>query len=298
MIKKICIIGYGSIGKKHHDILKKNFKKIQIYIISNHLKKKKFVYNKITDIKEINPDYVIISSITKNHYNDLKYIDNILSKKIILVEKPLFMKHKYYKAKKNKIFVAYNLRFHPIIQFIKNLIKYKKIIETNIYTGSYLPSWRTYNYVNSYSSSKKLGGGVKLDLSHELDYCLFLLGNYKINFYINKKISKLKIKSDDYLSLLGRSINKSYINMTLNYFSKVPNRRIIINGNNISLDADLNNNTIKYCVNNKLYNKKFSRKSLYESYLKMHESVLNKNYQDIAKLVEGIKIMKLIDQIK
>jgi len=298
MIKKICIVGYGSIGQKHHKIFKEHFKDIEINVISNHLKKKKFIFNNIEDIKIINPDYIIISTITKNHYSDLKYIDSNLSKKIILVEKPLFMNNQKYKSKKNLIFVGYNLRFHPVIKLIKDLIKNKKIIETNIYAGSFLPSWRNNNYINSYSADKKLGGGVKLDLSHELDYCLFLLGEYKINFYINKKISNLKIKSEDYLSLFGKSIKQCFINMTLNYFTKIPYRRIIMNGNNISLEADLINNKIKYILNNKLYNKKFPKNSLMKSYLYMHESILNKNYKNISKLDEGIKIMKLIEQIK
>ena len=41
MIKKICIIGYGSIGKKHYNTIKKHFKHIDIFIISKHLIKKK-----------------------------------------------------------------------------------------------------------------------------------------------------------------------------------------------------------------------------------------------------------------
>lgn len=298
MIKKVCIVGYGSIGKKHHKIFQEYFKDIEVNIISNHLKKKKNIYNNIEDIKIINPDYTIICTITKNHYSDLKYIDKNLSKKIILVEKPLFMSNQKYKSKKNLIFVGYNLRFHPVITLIKDLIKNKKIIETNIYTGSFLPSWRKNNYMNSYSANKKLGGGVKFDLSHELDYCLFLLGEYKINFFINKKISNLKIKSEDFLSLFGKSIKQSFINMTLNYFSKISYRRIIMNGNSISLEADLINNKVKYVLNNKLYNKKLSKNSLMKSYYYMHKSILNKNYNNISKLDEGIKIMKIIEQIK
>ena len=45
---------------------------------------------------------------------------------------------------------------------------------------SYLPQWRKKNYKKSYSSNAKLGGGVSLDLSHEIDYIQWIFGN--INF--------------------------------------------------------------------------------------------------------------------
>ena len=40
MKRKILLIGYGSIGKKHYRILKTNFKNYNVVISSNHLKKK------------------------------------------------------------------------------------------------------------------------------------------------------------------------------------------------------------------------------------------------------------------
>ena len=40
----------------------------------------------------------------------------------------------------------------------------------------FLPDWRkNIAYSKSYSSIKKQGGGVLLDLSHELDYATYLL---------------------------------------------------------------------------------------------------------------------------
>jgi hypothetical protein len=71
-----------------------------------------------------------------------------------------------------------------------------------------------------------------------------------------------------------------------------------MNGNDISLEADLINNRVKYIINKKLYNKKLPKNSLMQSYYYMHESILKKDYNNISKLDEGIKIMKLIEQIK
>ena len=128
MKKKVLIIGFGSIGKKHATILKK-FKMVSdVYILSRRNPKIFKSINKLSQIKRINPDYIIICSRTSDHFKHLKYIETNLSKKIILVEKPLFNKFHQLTILKNKVFVGYNLRQHPVVKFIKNFIKKKKNI--------------------------------------------------------------------------------------------------------------------------------------------------------------------------
>ena len=88
-----------------------------------------------------------------------------------------------------------NFNFYRI-----NKIKNKKIYFVNAECSSYLPSWRkNVNYENSSSASKEKGGGVLLDLSHELDYLNSIFGISKIHSVFNKKISGLKINTDDIL---------------------------------------------------------------------------------------------------
>tara|TARA_B110000438_G_scaffold299713_1_gene350486 strand:+ start:943 stop:1572 length:630 start_codon:yes stop_codon:yes gene_type:complete len=208
------------------------------------------------------------------------------------------MKDHSYKSSRNKIYVGYNLRFHPVIQDVIKKIKNKKIFETHIYSGSYLPNWRKSNYSNSYSSKIQNGGGVKLDLSHELDYCLFLIGDYKVNYYINKKISNLNIKSDDYLTLVGKSSKGAFVNISLNYFSKISTRSLIINGNNFMIKADLINNIMEYYSNKKIFKKKYPNNSLDISYFLMHQSIINNKFKFISTIKDGLKVMKIIDCLK
>ena len=76
--------------------------------------------------------------------------------------------------------VGYNLRFHPGLQILKELIdsgKIGRVLWLNVEAGQYLPDWRPWqNYRESYSARRELGGGIVLDGSHELDYICWLLG--------------------------------------------------------------------------------------------------------------------------
>ena len=115
---KVLIIGYGSIGQKHAKLLS-DYHNLDICILT---KQNNVPFKKIKNINEItlyNPDYVVVASITTLHFNHLKFLEKNLKKKIVLIEKPLFEKIRLLKLKNNFYYVGYNLRFHPILKFLK-----------------------------------------------------------------------------------------------------------------------------------------------------------------------------------
>ncbi len=73
-------------------------------------------------------DLFIIANITTEHFNTLKALNELVKDKIILVEKPLFEKSQNFTSSKNHIYVAYLLRFHPVIVALKRLLKGEKFI--------------------------------------------------------------------------------------------------------------------------------------------------------------------------
>ena len=298
MNKKILIIGYGSIGQRHAYILKNYFKLKEIYILTKQNCKPFKKINKLSEINNINPDYIIISSQTSKHFSQLNYLEKNFNNKIILVEKPIFGKFKKIIIRKNKVFVGYNMRFNPIIAYIKKIIKGKIIWSVNVICGSYLPDWRkNINYTKSSSANKNQGGGVLLDLSHELDYLEWIFGDLNIEYAKNFKISNLKINTDDYLSLIGSIDKKINLNLSLNYFDKNPIRQIIINGMNININADLIEKKLKIVKKNKFFSKKFSfDRNL--SYRKQHFHLLSGNFKNLCTFLQGLKILKLIEKIK
>ena len=298
MKKKILIIGYGSIGKRHANLLK-DFKNIsEIYLLTSQSCKNFKKINHISEVKKINPDYILICSRTSEHYKHLYYIEKNLKKKIILVEKPLFNNFRSFKIKRNKVFVGYNLRYHPIINFTKRYIKNKKIFSINASCSSYLPHWRkNINYSESNSAKKRFGGGALLELSHEIDYVQWIYKKIKkIDYAKIKKISNLKSNTEDCVTIIGK-IGLANLIIELNYFSLHEQRLIIINGENFCLKADLIENSVTVFKKKKKKIIKFKVDKNY-TYIQQHKLLLSKNYKDSCSYFQGLNLMSLIQKIR
>ena len=300
MNKSVLVSGYGSIGRRHVNILSGLVKKKNITILTNQKISNFRTIKTLKALNEVNPYYIVICNPTSDHLNKIKFIEKNCKNKFVLVEKPLFSKPDKINVKKNKYFVGYNMRFNPIINFLKKKIKSKKIWSVNIFCGSYLPNWRNnIDYRKSSSAQKHLGGGVLLDLSHELDYVQWLFGKIKIEYCKSKKLSNLNIKTDDFLNLTGKTKKVPSIQITLNYFTRKPTRQMFIDGKNISLQADLiKKNVIHYDGNKKrIYNFKNSKRNL--EYKKQHLAILTNKYTDkLCTFKEGKWLVYLINQIR
>ena len=300
---KILIIGFGSIGKKHFIALKR--KGFDVSICYKRFKKDKFknhkltVYENLEDIKKLDKfDMFIISNITVSHFSTLQFLDTNLQDKIILVEKPLFESYKDYKqSSNNKIFVAYLLRFHPVIKALKKLLSYEKPYFANFVCNSYLPNYRNDDYKNNYSAKEELGGGVLLDLSHEIDLASYLFKDLELLYSQNEKISELDISSDDFafLALKGKNDEKVFIN--LDYFSKKLSRTINICTLKRSFKADLIKSYIKIYKKNGKVKKINFKNSTIKNLQALHKAVM-KNDENLCTLEQGLELLKLTDKVK
>ena len=140
VINKVVVLGFGASGQRHAKILSKLIGKNKIYVYSSQ---ENILYKKLKTFNEIitlDPDYIIIASDTSLHYQQLKKIEDNLSNKVILIEKPIFNRKKEIKLCKNIYLVGYNLRFHPLINMLKKEIQNEKIYSVNISCFSYLPN--------------------------------------------------------------------------------------------------------------------------------------------------------------
>ena len=224
-------------------------------------------------------------------------INNNFKNKVILVEKPLSNKKITKLSNKNKIFTAYNLRFNPVIQELKKIVTKNNFYFASVKCHSYLPNWRKIDYRLTYSANKSMGGGVVFDLSHEIDYSHYLFGKIIIINKFNNKISNLEINSDDILLFSGKSFKVKNIFISLNYFSKFEERKIILWGDKIEVEADLNKKYLKIKKNNKIKTIRFKYEAL-DSYKEMHKNIIKKNYKLLPSIEESLKLNNFLINLK
>jgi predicted dehydrogenase len=300
----ILIIGLGSIAKKHIAALRVINIDFTIYALRSKTSNndEPGIVN-IFNLDEVNVvfDCAIISNPTHLHS---EYIEKLAKKGInILIEKPAIHSLdnidkliNVINEKKIKTYVACNLRFHPCITYLRNHINNKtlKINEVNVYCGSYLPDWRpSKDFRSTYSSIASMGGGVHLDLFHELDYTTWLFGLPNESKSILKSLSTLNIDSVDYANyVLG--YDTFTVNIILNYYRRKPKREIEIVLENETLTVDLINNNIKNDQNNVLFqDNTFNVNETYINQLKYFINCLKNNETPMNSFSESIEILKI-----
>ena len=75
MKKKILIIGYGSIGRKHASIINTFFKK-KTKVLKIFTKQKiKNSLSSLSQVLDFDPDYIIVSNETSKHFATLKFLE-------------------------------------------------------------------------------------------------------------------------------------------------------------------------------------------------------------------------------
>jgi predicted dehydrogenase len=113
---------------------------------------------------------------------------------------PLLARHRH------RIEVAYNLRFLSSARRMKTLIdeaRVGRILGVRVDVGHYLPDWRPQaDYRRQVSANRSLGGGVLLELSHELDYLSWLFGRFDQVFCIASNSGQLEIDVEDRADIL------------------------------------------------------------------------------------------------
>ena len=300
----VLIIGLGSIARKHIYAIETLCIDAKIYALRSNLGAEiEAGVENIYDLDNVDVlfDFAIISNPTHLHY---QFIENLALKNIpLFIEKPAI--HSLENAdklvkliddKKINTYVACNLRFHPCITFLKDKIHTEslRINEVNVYCGSYLPDWRPgKDFRTIYSANAAMGGGVHLDLFHELDYTTWLFGLPNNSSSIIRNVSSLNIDAIDYANY-----NFQYpsftANIILNYYRRKPKRQIEIVLEEETWTVDLIKNEIKNDNEECLFKvSDFNVMDTYSMQLAYFIDCLkNKNFP-MNSLKESVEILKI-----
>lgn len=248
MCLRYLLVGLGSIGKRHL----KNLRSIEpdSHITIWHTSPKRngseenvpladrVVYSFEESISP-KPDAAFITSPAATH---IPLAEKLARESVdLFIEKPLSASLfgiddllKIQREKKALIMVGYNLRFHRPLQILKKNIddgKIGKIIGILAEAGQYLPHWRPgTDYRNSASARSDLGGGAVLELSHELDYSLWLLGDVISVTAQAAHLSNLEIDVEDSADIILRFSQGAMGNIHLDMIQQPSSRNCKIVG--------------------------------------------------------------------
>jgi predicted dehydrogenase len=304
---KFLILGSGSIAIRHYNNLKKiGYKHISFYTknVSFRERYKNSYGNLITAIKKTNPDIAIICNSTHLHMTSaIKCAQNGLH---LFIEKPVSHKISDCKnliniVKKKRLhnMIGYMLRFHPAIFVIKKILANKKITKPYFaYSewGEYLPRWQpNRNYKTSYAANKKMGGGVSLTLSHDLDLLFFLFGKVKKIYNERNEKLFLNINCDTTSDYLIKFKNKLNALVHLDYLQKKNSRYLKIIGQDYKIIFEYLKNRLYFEYKNsfkKYYFKKFKRNDMFVAEIKYFLNCIKKNKKAGPSIKESVEMMK------
>ncbi|MDB9754297.1 Gfo/Idh/MocA family oxidoreductase [Amylibacter sp.] len=224
MIKRILIVGLGSIGKRHLRLARKFLPQAEIAVLRHKVdliipEGADYIFSNMVEALAFAPTLAIVTNPATLHLSAAMRLAE--AGVHLLIEKPLSVTTEGVKdlietcKKKNAVLaIGYNLRY------LQSLKKFKSMVDDQVIgsiwsvrseVGQYLPSWRPgSDYRQGVSAQSALGGGVLLELSHEIDYLRWIFGEVDWVQAVLTQQSDLEIDVEDTAHLvLGFAANSS-----------------------------------------------------------------------------------------
>ena len=319
-LERILIVGLGNIGLRHLGIARDFFPNSKIAVLRdqkiNEIPTGAIeVFYILSDAIKFKPQIAIICSPASTHIQ----ISLALVKEGIhvLIEKPISNKQTGLEqlnntAVKNNcvLMVGYNLRF------LVSLNKFKSLIDNNLIgnlyavrseVGQYLPNWRDKDYRTTVSAQKILGGGVLLELSHEIDYLRWIFGDVEfVQAQIGKQ-SDLDIDVEDTANILitfkNNDKNTNLVaSLSLDFIRHDKVRMCHVIGEKGSLRWNGLNNEVDLFESNSnkwknIYKGEASLDQSYKDEWSHFIECLAKKEQPRIDFHDGVEVLKIIDSI-
>jgi len=200
--------------------------------------------------------------------------------------------------------IGYVFRHDEGIRKIKELMaSMDHILEADFYCGSWLPNWRPNqkSFKESVSSIKELGGGVLLELSHEIDLAYWLFGKLKINYSFLESTNLLKLKVEDKALIHATAKNNSCsITFRLNFCSRPDQRFIRITGSDSYIEYDLLKCKLIFVKRNEteIFEFNNSKDHKYLNQLIHFFECIEKDKPTICNLSDGLEVLDYIKVCK
>ena len=191
MFERVLIIGHGNVGKRHLSLVRESLPEADIRVLRHSVEGvvpelANGCFYSLSDACDFLPQVSVVANPAPFHAEAALALLQVGSH--VLLEKPLAHESESVKdllsaeKKYQRVLqIGYNLRFLASLRKFREIIHsgaVGRVLSVRCEVGQYLPLWRPgSNYRNSVSAQKELGGGVLLELSHEIDYLRWTFGD-------------------------------------------------------------------------------------------------------------------------
>ena len=317
MLNCLAIVGLGSIGRRHLRLISEIRPDIEIIVVrSGHggecdeeSMATKTVYSIGDAIKEGIQAAIVSSPATLHLKQSLELAKNGIH---LLIEKPIShtsdrVKELLKIVNENRIttMVGYVLRYDLGAIKFKNWLDNKikgKILHARIECGSYLPDWRPdQDYRKTVSALSELGGGVLLELSHEIDYLYWFFGKPKDVQAQIRNSGTLDINVEDQVDLLMTSEQGYCISVQIDFNRRHVERKckVLTTEGELIWDA-VNKNVTWKGVNKEQFKYEYNneRNSIYRKQLEVFFDCIENDNDPIVTVKDGFNVISLIDAVR
>lgn len=218
MLERLLIVGLGSIGARHAKLARELLPNLEITVLRHGRCPEKDEYgidycvNSLSDALRHNPQAAVIANPATLHLETA--IPLARAGVHLLMEKPIADATygvaeliELCRLHRLVLMTGYNLRFLPSLLRFRELLREEsvgRVLSVRAEIGQFLPTWRpNSDYRQNVSAKAALGGGVLLELSHDIDYLRWLFGEVQWVSAFQRKQSDLEIDVEDiaYLTL-------------------------------------------------------------------------------------------------
>jgi predicted dehydrogenase len=255
---KALIIGTGSIGKRHIRNLQNLDAVTQFLLLRDKAYEDDFsrslgaeVVGTMDKALSLKPDFALIATPSCKHMNALAplieaHIPVYIEKPVVTTQPDIEQLQSHLNSTQYTApnLVGCNFRFLPSLCKVREVVLsggLGNIVRANLVVGQWLPDWRPQqDYRQSYSAQSDMGGGVIMDLIHEIDMARWLFGEFDQVRAMTGKFSSLDITSEDTACIiLGKIEGPPVVSLSLDYVSRRRVRRYEIVGEEGTLSWDL-----------------------------------------------------------
>ena len=326
---KILMIGLGSIGQRHLRNIRRLYgdePEILAYrvrglartfsdtmqIRENVSLEEEYQIRSFGDLSEAlaeKPEIAFITNITKSHIPCALACARAGCH--LFLEKPISDSmegidelSKIAREKNLKIFVGYQNRLHPGIQYLKQFLaegKIGNVLSVRSVVGERLVTMHTYeDYKETYMARKDMGGGVLLNqMVHELDYLQYLFGMPDSVYACGGINGNLGIDVEDNLDAIYKykTAGGSFpVSVHADFYQSPPSRFVKVVGEKGHIVVDLLKATVLQAVGDEVGTisyETFTRNDMFIEELQLFMDCVTNDSDPAIPLEDGVRSLSM-----